>query len=166
MRPRLLNLAGFGACAALLAYALYAQFQLGLEPCPLCIFQRIGLALLGVVFLAAAVHDPSGRGARAAYATLIAVAALLTLGVAARHLYVQSLPPGTLPSCGAPLAVLMKFMPVWQLIRKVLTGSGECGLVNWRFLGLAMPAWVLIWTVALGALGLTANLRRAAAPAR
>lgn len=166
MRARLLNLAGFGACAALLAYALYAQFQLGLEPCPLCIFQRIGLALLGVVFLAAAVHDPRGRGARAAYATLIAVAALLTLGVAARHLYVQSLPPGTLPSCGAPLAVLMKFMPVWQLIRKVLTGSGECGLVNWRFLGLAMPAWVLIWTVVLGALGLSANLRRAAAPAR
>ncbi len=166
MRPRLLNLAGFGACAALLAYALYAQFQLGLEPCPLCIFQRIGVALLGVMFLAAAVHDPRGRAARATYATLIGVAVLLTMGVAARHLYVQSLPPGTLPSCGAPLAVLMKFMPVWQLIRKVLTGSGECGLVNWRFLGLAMPAWVLIWTVALGALGLTANLRRAAAPAR
>ena len=166
MRPRLLNLAGFGACAALLAYALYAQFHLGLEPCPLCIFQRIGLALLGVVFLTAAAHDPRARGARAAYATLIGVAALLTVGVAARHLYVQSLPPGTLPSCGAPLAVLMKFMPVWQLIRKVLTGSGECGLVNWRFLGLAMPAWVLIWTVALGALGLGANLSRAAAPAR
>jgi len=166
VRPRLLNLAGFGACAALLAYALYAQFHLGLEPCPLCIFQRIGLALLGVMFLAAAVHDPRGRGARATYATLTGVAALLTIGVAARHLYVQSLPPGTLPSCGAPLAVLMKFMPVWQLIRKVLTGSGECGLVNWRFLGLAMPAWVLIWAVALGALGLAANLRRAAAPAR
>ncbi|HYL72019.1 MAG TPA: disulfide bond formation protein B [Steroidobacteraceae bacterium] len=166
MRPRLLNLAGFGACAALLAYALYAQFHLGLEPCPLCIFQRIGLALLGVVFLVAAAHDPRGRGARTTYATLIAVAALLTIGVAARHLYVQSLPPGTLPSCGAPLAVLMKFMPVWQLIRKVLTGGGECGLVNWRFLGLAMPAWVLIWAVALGAVGLGANLRRAAAPAR
>ena len=166
MRPRLVNLAGFGACAALLAYALYAQFHLGLEPCPLCIFQRIGLALLGVVFLAAAVHDPRGRGARGAYATLIGGAALLTIGVAARHLYVQSLPPGTLPSCGAPLAVLMKFMPVWQLIRKVLTGSGECGLVNWRFLGLAMPAWVLIWALGLGALGLAANLRRAAAPAR
>ncbi len=166
MRPRLLNLAGFGACAALLAYALYAQFHLGLEPCPLCIFQRIGLALLGVAFLAAAAHDPRARPARATYAALIGVAALLTLGVAARHLYVQSLPPGTLPSCGAPLAVLMKFMPVWQLIRKVLTGSGECGLVNWRFLGLAMPAWVLIWALALGALGLSANLRRAAAPGR
>ena len=76
--------------------------------------------------------------------------ALATLGVAARHVYVQSLPPGSLPSCGAPLAVLLKFTPVFEVIRKVLTGSGECGEVNWRFLGLAMPAWVLIWALALG----------------
>jgi disulfide bond formation protein DsbB len=80
--------------------------------------------------------------------------------------YVQSLPPGSLPSCGAPLAVLMKFMPLWQLIRKVLTGSGECGEVSWRFLGLAMPAWVLLWALALGIFGVAANLRRAASAAR
>src|SRR4029077_20438376 len=113
----------------------------------------------------AALHEARGGG-RYVYAGLIGVAALATLGVAARHLYVQSLPPGALPSCGAPLATLMKFMPVWQLIRKVLTGSGECGLVTWRFLGLTMPAWVLIWALGPGALGLIANLRRAAAPAR
>jgi protein dithiol:quinone oxidoreductase len=163
---RLLNGAGFAACAALLAYALYAQYQLGLEPCPLCIFQRIGIALLGGVFLIAALHDPRSRAGRIAYVAAIATAALATAGVAARHLYVQNLPPGTLPSCGAPLAVLMKFMPVTQLIRKVLTGSGECGVVNWRFLGLAMPAWVLICAVGLGAFGVFANLRRAASPAR
>ena len=60
---RLVNFAGFAVCAALLAYALYSQFYLGLDPCPLCIFQRIGVALLGVVFLAAALHNPRGRGA-------------------------------------------------------------------------------------------------------
>jgi disulfide bond formation protein DsbB len=162
---RLVNFAGFVVCAALLAYALYSQFYLGLDPCPLCIFQRIGMALLGVVFLAAAIHNPRGRGAWG-YALLIAVAALATLAVAARHLYVQSLPPGSLPSCGAPLAVLLKYTPLWQVIRKVLTGSGECGEANWRFLGLAMPAWVLIWTLILGGLGVTANLRRGACAAR
>jgi disulfide bond formation protein DsbB len=162
---RLVNFAGFAACAALLAYALYTQFYLGLDPCPLCIFQRIGMALLGVVFLAAALHDPPGRGAWG-YALLIAAAALATLAVAARHVYVQSLPPGSLPSCGAPLAVLLKFTPLWQVIRKVLTGSGECGEVNWRFLGLAMPAWVLIWALLLGAAGVAANLRRADSAAR
>jgi disulfide bond formation protein DsbB len=162
---RLSNLAGFAACAALLAYALYSQFGLGLDPCPLCIFQRIGIAVLGLVFLAAALHDPRGGG-RYVYAALAALAALATLGVAARHLYVQSLPPGTLPSCGAPLAVLLKFAPVWQVIRKVLTGSGECSEVTWRFLGLSMPAWVAIWALALGALGVSANLRRGASAAR
>ena len=160
---RLVNFAGFAACAALIAYALYAQFQLRLEPCPLCIFQRIGIVLLGLVFLAAALHHPRGGG-RYGYALAIAIAALATLAVAARHLYVQSLPPGTLPSCGAPLGVLLQFMPVWQVIRKVLTGSGECGVVNWRFLGLAMPAWVLIWALILGTAGTYANL--APSPAR
>ena len=162
---RLVNLSGFVACAALLAYALYTQFYLGLEPCPLCIFQRIGVALLGLVFLAAAVHNPRGGG-RYAYAGLLGVAALATLAVAARHMYVQSLPPGSLPACGAPLAALLKFMPLWQVIRKVLTGSGECGEVNWRFLGLAMPAWVLIWALVLGGAGVTANLRAGASAAR
>jgi len=155
---RLVNLAGFALCAALIAYALYAQFRLGLEPCPLCIFQRIGIALLGMVFLVATLHDPRGR-ARYLYAFAIALVALATLLVAARHLYVQSLPPGTLPSCGAPLSVLLKFTPLWEVVRKVLTGSGECAVVNWRFLGLAMPAWVLIWAFILGTAGVIANLR-------
>ena len=155
---RLVNLVGFALCAALIAYALYSQFRLGLEPCPLCIFQRIGVALLGLVFLAAALHHPGGRG-RYLYALAIGVVALATLLVAARHLYVQSLPPGTLPSCGAPLSVLLKFTPLWEVVRKVLTGSGECAVVNWRFLGLTMPAWVLIWAFALGTAGVIANLR-------
>ena len=155
---RRVNLAGFVLCAALIAYALYSQFRLGLEPCPLCIFQRIGIALLGVVFLAAALHHPAGRG-RYLYALAIGVVALATLLVSARHVYVQSLPPGSLPSCGAPLSVLLKFTPLWEVVRKVLTGSGECALVNWRFLGLSMPAWVLLWAFALGAVGVIANVR-------
>jgi protein dithiol:quinone oxidoreductase len=153
---RLVNFAGFFACVGLLAYALYAQFDLGVDPCPLCIFQRVGVAALGVVFLIAALHNPRGWGTRA-YAVLLAVAALATIGVAARHLYVQHLPPGSLPSCGAPLGVMLKFSPFFDVIRKVLSGSGECSEVNWRFLGLAMPAWVLICALVLGAFGVTAN---------
>ena len=153
---RLANFAGFLICAALLAYALYTQFELGLDPCPLCIFQRVGVAALGVVFLIAALHNPKGWGTRA-YAVLIAAAALATIGVAARHVYVQHMPPGSLPSCGAPLGVMLKFTPFFDVIRKVLTGSGECSEVPWRFLGLAMPAWVLIWGLILGVFGVSAN---------
>ena len=158
-RRRLVNLTGFLVCAGLMAYALYAQYDLGLEPCPLCIFQRIGVVLLGLTFLVAALHHPRSRG-RYVYGALIALWALLTIGVAARQLYVQSLPPGTLPSCGAPLAMMMRFMPVTEVVRRVLAGSGECGEVNWRFLGLAMAGWVLIWALLLGGIGAFANLRR------
>jgi disulfide bond formation protein DsbB len=161
---RFLNLAGFVVCAALMGYALYAQYVLELEPCPLCIFQRIGIIALGVVFLVAGLHNPKSSGSYG-YAGLIALAALTTIGVAARHLYVQSLPPGSVPSCGAPLSVLVKFTPPIELIKKVLTGGGECAEVNWRFLGLAMPAWVLISAAVLGAFGVMANIRRKSEPA-
>ena len=155
---RLINFSGFIACVGLLGYAYYAQYNLGLEPCPLCIFQRIGVAALGLVFLIAGLHNPRRWGG-AVYAVLIAVVALATAGLAIRHLYVQSLPPGTIPACGAPLDVLLQFTPVTQVIRKVLTGSGECSQVNWKFLGLAMPAWVLIWALGMGAFGVLTNTR-------
>ena len=162
---RLVNFAGFAVCAALMAYALYAQYSLGLDPCPLCIFQRVGIIALGLVFLVAALHNPKGWGSYV-YAFLIAVAALATIGVAARHLYVQSLPEGAVPACGAPLGVLIKFTPWLELIRKVLMGGGECQQVNWKFMGLAMPAWVLICALFLGGLGVLANIRRrSSAPA-
>jgi disulfide bond formation protein DsbB len=156
---RTLNLIGFLICAGLIAYALYAQMHLGLDPCPLCIFQRIGIIALGVVFLIAAAHNPRGWGARV-YAGLIGIAALATVAVAARQLYIQHLPPGAIPSCGAPLSMMLKFMPLTAVIRKVFTGSGECGIVDWTFLGLAMPAWVLICAVFLGSAGVIANARR------
>ncbi len=164
-RRRLVNIAGFLVCLGLMAYALYAQYGLGLEPCPLCIFQRIGIMLIGVTFLAAALHHPRGAG-RYAYGALLALFMLFTAGIAARQLYIQSLPPGTLPSCGAPLSMMLRFMPVTEVVRKVLTGSGECGEVNWTFLGLAMPAWVLIAALALGGAGTLVNFRSEASAAR
>jgi disulfide bond formation protein DsbB len=143
----------------MLAYALYAQYQLGLEPCPLCIFQRVAIISLGVVFLAAALQHPRGGG-RHVYAALIGVAALATAALATRHLYIQSQPPGSIASCGAPLAVMLKFSPLTEVVRKVLTGGGECSQVNWSFAGLAMPAWVLLAALALGIAGVVANSRQ------
>jgi protein dithiol:quinone oxidoreductase len=154
---RLINALGAAACFAMLGYAYYAQYVLHLEPCPLCMFQRITLLALGVAFAVAALHDPR-RWGRYVYAGLIALAALATIGVAARHLYVQSLPPGSIPACGAPLEMLIQMFPITEVIRKVLHAGGECAVVNWTFLGLAMPAWVLICAAVLGTLGVLGNV--------
>jgi protein dithiol:quinone oxidoreductase len=155
---RAVNLASAGACALLLGYAYYLQHFQGLEPCPLCIFQRVAVFGLGVVFLLAAIHNPGALGARV-YAVLIGLVALAGAGVSARHVYIQSLPPGQVPECGATLDFMLEVFPLVDVVRKVLTASGECGVVDWRFLGLSIPAWTLICFVALGILGVVANLR-------
>jgi disulfide bond formation protein DsbB len=159
MTARWGNLFGFLACACLLAYAYYAQFVMHLEPCPLCIFQRVGIFALAVVFLIAAAHDPR-PAVRRWYALLVALAALATIGVALRHLYIQSLPPDSVPACGASLEFMLKVFSLSEVLVKVLTGSGECAKVTWTFLGLAMPAWVAISAAFLGGYGLWVNLRR------
>ena len=161
MTARNANFLGFLACAALLAYAYYAQFVLHLEPCPLCIFQRVGIFAVAVIFAAAAAHDPASWGRRV-YAALITLACLATVGVALRQLYIQSLPPGAVPACGASLDFMLKVFSLGEVLVKVLTGSGECAKVNWQFLGLAMPAWVLIAAIALGVFAVWNNLRRQA----
>jgi disulfide bond formation protein DsbB len=157
-RARALNALGLLLCLGLLGYAWYAQTSLGLEPCPLCIFQRVGIAICGLIFLLATLHNPAATGARV-YGVLLLLAALATISVAARHLWIQHLPEGAVPSCGASLNYMLEIFPITEVIRKVLTGSGECARINWRFLGLSMPGWVLLWGIALGALGARANLR-------
>jgi len=142
-------LAGFAACAALIGFAIFSQFAWGLEPCPLCIFQRIAFAALGLVFLAAGLHAPRAAGGRAAYGVLGFLAAAVGMSIAGRHVWMQFFPP-EIPGCGPPLSFMRETMSTTSVIRKVLTGSGDCGAVDWTFLGLSMPAWSLAWFVLLG----------------
>ena len=153
------NLVGFAVCVALLGYALYSQHALGLEPCPLCILQRIAVLATGLAFLGAALHR-YGHRAAVAWGSIIALAAAMGAAIAARHVWITAQPPGTVAECGASLDYMLEVLPLREVLAKVLTGSGECGKVDWRFLGLSMPAWVLAWLLALGAWGLFVNLRR------
>ena len=156
---RQLNLAGFAICASLLAYAYYLQFGGGLDPCPLCIFQRIGMIALGAAFLVAAIHNPGG-GARRIYSVVIAVTALTGASVAGRHVWLQQLPPDQVPACGPDLDYMLEALPLAEVVKRVFTAAGECAEVAWTFLGLSMPAWVLVWFVALGIIGLIGNWTR------
>jgi disulfide bond formation protein DsbB len=155
------NWIGFAASAAAVAYAFYAQYGLDLVPCHLCIFQRFTLAALGLAFLVAAlVSRPGRRGAVSA--ALIAIAGLATIATAGRHVWIQMQPAGSVPACGADLAFMMDVFPLTDVILKVFRAGGECAKVDWSFLGLSMPAWVLIFAAALTVAGVWVNLRRAA----
>jgi len=150
------NLLGFLACAGLIAYALFVQHGLGLEPCPLCILQRVAVIVMGLLFLLAVLHDPGDRGARV-YGVLVDLAAVAGIAVAARHMWIIAQPPGSVAECGASLDYMMDVLPWHEVLAKVLTGSGECAKIDWMFLGLNMPTWVLIALVVVGTWGLAVN---------
>lgn len=152
-------LLGFLACAALLSYAVYEQVHGGLNPCPLCIFQRTAFIALGVVFLVGGLHAPRGSAGRRVYGVLGLIAGLVGAGIATRHVWLHLHPPA-MPSCGPSLDFLRETLSTGNLIRRVFQGSGDCAAVDWTFLGLSMPAWGLMWFLALGLWALWAGLRR------
>lgn len=147
-RRRLGYMLGALVCAGLVGYALYAQYVLGLDPCPLCILQRIAVIGCGVVFAIAAAQAPGRRGALA-YALLTLVVAGLGALVSMRHLWLQSLPPSEVPACGPGLNYMLETLPFAEVFQKVFFGSGECATIDWRFLGLSMPAWTLVTLIVM-----------------
>ena len=158
MTKRGINFAGALACVLMMAYALYSQYVGGLEPCPLCIFQRVAVIALGIVFLIAALHNPARMGGRV-YGGLVFLAAAAGAAVAGRHVYLQNLPPDQVPACGPGLGYMLEAFPMAQALKMVFSGSGECANIDWSFLGLSMPAWVLICVVVLGLGGIWNNAR-------
>lgn len=137
-------LAGLAGCAGVLLYALYTQFFGGLTPCPLCTLQRGAFIALAVAFLIGAVHAPNARMGRAGYVVLCLLCAGLGAAVAIRHVWLQQLPPDQVPACGPDLAYMLQSWPMLDVLRQILTGSGECAIIDWTFLGLSMPAWSLV----------------------
>lgn len=159
--------AGYGlaalVCAGMLGFAYFAQFGLGLEPCPLCIFQRIVFFGLFVFFLLAAIQNPGRVGARV-YGVLLTLIALVGVAIAGRHVWIQHLPPDQVPECGPGLEYMLDVFPLNDVIRTVLTGSGECAEIVWEFLGLSMPAWTLVWYLLLALWALYSSFRRGPTP--
>lgn len=155
-------LLGFVLCALLMAYAIYEQFRMGVEPCPMCIFQRLAFIGMGIFFLIGALHSPGARGRRV-YAVLVAICAVIGIGVAINHLRMQLSPHDPMMGgCGPGLSYLLDSFPLADALKKAFTGSGDCGEINWIFLGITMPGWCLIWFVILGAGAVWAGFRRRA----
>ena len=139
----------FLACAGLLAFALYAEHVMGLEPCPLCMLQRFGFLIMGLVALVAAIHGPRSWG-RWVYAVPYVAGGGWGLATAGRHVWLQSLPEDQVPDCGPGLFFMREFEFGWgEIVREAFTGAGECAEVSWTFLGLTIPMWTLLWYVGL-----------------
>jgi disulfide bond formation protein DsbB len=143
-RRRAAYLLGFLVCAGLMAWALWLQYGEGLEPCPLCMFQRVCVTAVGLVFLIAAIQNP-GRAGAAVYAVLTLLIAGTGAALAARQVWLQSLPKDQVPACGMGLSYMMDTLPFVEVVRKVLSGSGECAEKGWVFLGLSIAGWTFVF---------------------
>ena len=155
------NLTGFLVCAALLAYAYYLQYAKGLEPCPLCMLQRLAFFALAMAFLLAAVHR-AGRIGAAMHGAVSFLIAATGASVATRHVWLQHTPESKRPACGPGFDFLMDTFGPFDAVRRIFRGSGECGAVDWTFLGLSIPEWTLGAFVVLGVYALILGFRREA----
>ena len=145
-------------CALLIGFALYNQYVDYLDPCPLCIFQRVVFITMGIFALLAAIHNPQRLGQQV-YTWLIVACAGVGAAIAGRHIWLQGLPPDQVPECGPGLNYMLENFPITEVLSTVLRGSGSCAEVLWTFLGLSMPKWTLIWYAVLGLLTLWVTYR-------
>ena len=157
---RLLFLAQFAVCASLLAYGFYLQYVEFLDPCPLCMVQRVFFAAIGAVGLLAGIHGATGL-ARRIYAGLMVLLSFGGAGVAGRQIWLQHSPDGHLLECGAGLGSMLDTMPLFDVISKVLAGTGDCAVVQWTFLGFSIPEWAMLCFVLMLCTNLYLMLARA-----
>lgn len=146
---RVLALLGAAGCAAgLLTAIFYFQKHLGLEPCPMCIFQRVAMLATGGVLLAAALHGPKAGG-RWVYAGLASLTAAVGAFIAARHVWLQGLPEDQRPACGPTLDYLMQMLPLQEVVTTILKGDGNCAKIDWTLFGQSIPFWTMIVFIGL-----------------
>jgi disulfide bond formation protein DsbB len=144
INTRLFYFSIFLICAALLGFGLYLEHGKGLEPCPLCVFQRIAFICIAVIALIATLHGP-GRIAVWFYSGLISISALIGGAIASRQVWLQHLPADRVPECGPGLDYMLEAFPLGQALKMILSGSGECAEVDWSFLGFSIAEWSLLW---------------------
>ncbi|MGH8492008.1 MAG: disulfide bond formation protein B [Moraxellaceae bacterium] len=154
------NFGIFLASVVAMLFALWLQHFQHLEPCPLCIFQRVAMISIGLVALLAFLHGPAAALGRRIYAVLILLAALGGAAVAGRHVWLQHLPPEDVPACGPGLDYWMDTFPLQDVVMKVFKGSGECAKVDWTLLGLSLPGLTLLAFLGFVGVALWQLLRR------
>ncbi len=150
---RIWFIVGFISCFLMLVTGAYFQYIEELEPCPLCISQRIAILATGIIFLIAAIHNPKDFGLKI-YSILGVITALCGAGISTRHVWIQNLPAEEVPECGPGLEYIFENFPIAETIKLMLNGTGECAEVLWTFLGISIPGWTLVAFLFLALLSL------------
>lgn len=159
--PRLINLYIFLFCAAMMSIAYYMQYAMRLEPCPLCIMQRVFFVAAGLLALVAFLHNPQARG-RMIYGIGTAVLALAGSGFAMRQIYLQHLPKDQVPACGPSLSYMLEEFPLSETLSIMFSGDGNCAEIAWvdPVIGLGIPEWAIVGFAMIAVTGLYQAFRK------
>ena len=156
---RTLNIFGLLACVSSLLFAIiYLEGILYLDPCPLCILDRMVLVALAFIFALALIHNPGPLFSRI-YGLLSTVFSLTGIGLASRHIWLQGLPIDRAPACGPDLYFMLETLPVLEVVKNIFTGLGSCAEVDWTFAGLTIPQQTLILFAGLLLLSVVLTLK-------
>ena len=143
-------LMGFAACFGIVILALVIQTIYKLEPCPLCITQRMFFMGLGVLFLIAAFLKPATISQKI-FTLLQVITALGGAGWAIRHWYLQAHKGEIIADCGVGFDYMFENFPLKKMFTLIFKGTGDCAAIDWTFLGLSLPQLALITFVGFGA---------------
>jgi disulfide bond formation protein DsbB len=138
----------------------YFQNHLQLEPCYLCITQRVFVIAIALVCAFAVWHNPEQRGQKT-YASISTILALIGSYFSLKQLWLQSLPEDQVPACGVPVDYLFDVFSLSEAISHLLKGDGNCAEVQWQLLGLSIPGWVLVVFIGYVVLGIYQFIRKA-----
>ncbi len=143
LNPKFIFALGLFSCLAVLASAYAIENLYDIEPCPLCVLQRIVYWGMAVVCLLGACHN-SKTIVRYFYSVSALILGLMGILLSARQIWLQHLPMGEVPSCTAGLDRLLEVYPVLDVLKMIYSSSGECSIVNFTILGLSLAEASLI----------------------
>ena len=129
------------ACVAMLAFGLYLQHVVGLEPCPMCIVQRYALILVAIFTGLASVRGQKGWWM--SFSVLAFLASGFGAFVAARQSWLQWYPP-EFATCGRDFYGMIEHYSFSRSIPMIFQGSGDCAAIDWTFLGGSIANWSFI----------------------
>ena len=136
---------GIAALSVLTACGSFvSQYVLGMNPCVLCILQRLSVLAVGLAALSAAFFRQSSGFGRTVCALVVSIPAVYGAGVAVYQRYIQSLPPGTAPECGAPWTFRLRDWPLFEWYEPVIRGFGDCAVPDY-LLGVPLPIWSVLY---------------------
>lgn len=144
------------ASVAMLAFGLYLQHGVGLEPCPMCIVQRY--ALLWVALTAGLTALFSGRRVLILGSGLLLISSGFGAFVAARQSWLQWFPP-EVSACGRDFYGMIENFPLQRVIPMIFKGSGDCSKIDWTFLGLSIANWSFLSFSVISLIALVVILR-------